>query len=182
MDIAYSKKYGRYISAKELDNNSCIENEMLCPACHTKVFKVQRSKNIHYLAHYKNKDKTRSDYEQCELRVFHLSEKVRKKGKKHKKHKGINKVILIGKMTDITENEFSEKDSSIAIILLTETDKTKEWHHIRTTKKKLNKLKPELLKDDQLYIEGRLNTRYWHDELGNKKELTEVIVTKIFQL
>ena len=182
MDIAYSKKYEQYISAKDLDKNKCIEYEMLCPACHKKVFKVQRSNHIHYLAHYKNKDKTSSDYEQCELRVFHLSEKLRKKGKKHKKHRGINKVILIGEITDIKENKLTKEGSSIALTLLTETDKIKEWHHVRTTKKKINKLKVELSKDDQLYIEGRLKTRYWHDELGHKKELTETIAVNIILL
>lgn len=105
----------------------------------------------------------------------------------------INKVILIGNVgNDVVITSF-EDGNSIARFPLATTDgytkkDTKEkvtstdWHQIVVTNKLAPHLSTFLTKGDKVYIEGKLKTRSWNDEQGNKFKTTEIVANTVEKL
>jgi len=102
---------------------------------------------------------------------------------------GLNKVILIGNLgkdPDIMTFENGVKKASYSIAT-TESYKDKEgnwvdqteWHNIVAWRWLAER---NLVKGDQVYIEGKLKTRSWDDAEGKKHYITEVAPDKIIQL
>jgi single-strand DNA-binding protein len=102
---------------------------------------------------------------------------------------GLNKVILIGNLgkdPEIMTFENGVKKASYSIAT-TESYKDKEgnwvdqteWHNIVAWRWLAEK---NLVKGDQVYIEGKLKTRTWDDAEGKKHYMTEIYADKILQL
>jgi single-strand DNA-binding protein len=102
---------------------------------------------------------------------------------------GLNKVILIGNLgkdPEIMTFDNGVKKASYSIAT-TESYKDKEgnwvdqteWHNIVAWRWLAEK---NLVKGDQIYVEGKLKTRSWDDAEGRKHYITEVFADKILQL
>ena len=102
---------------------------------------------------------------------------------------GLNKVILVGNLgkdPEIMTFENGVKKASFSLAT-NESYKNKEgnwvdqneWHNIVAWRWLAEK---NLIKGDQVYIEGKLKTRTWDDKEGRKHYMTEVFADKIIQL
>ncbi len=99
----------------------------------------------------------------------------------------INKVILIGHLGDEVKMHYFEGGNSIGRFPIatneTYTNKqtgekvtTTEWHNIVVRNKLAEICEKYLHKGDKVYCEGRIKTRQWEDETGNKRYTTEIQV------
>ena len=98
---------------------------------------------------------------------------------------GVNKVILIGNLGKDPEVRHLENGRAVANfpIATSETYKNKqgervtntEWHNIVLWTPLAEIAEKFLKKGGQVYIEGKLTTRSWDDQEGNKRYTTEVV-------
>ncbi len=98
--------------------------------------------------------------------------------------RGINKVILIGNLGRDPELRFTQGGTAVAnlSIATSETWNSKEgqkqerteWHRVVLWDKLAEIAKEYLSKGRQVYLEGRLQTRVWKDNDGNKRYTTEI--------
>jgi len=99
----------------------------------------------------------------------------------------INKVILIGHLGDAVKMHYFEGGNSIGRFPLatneTYTNKqtgekvsTTEWHNIVVRNKLAEICEKYLSKGDKVYCEGRIKTRQWEGEDGQKRYTTEIHV------
>jgi single-strand DNA-binding protein len=98
----------------------------------------------------------------------------------------LNKVYLIGNLTQDPEFKALPSGSSVASFSLatnrTWTDKqgqrqeTAEYHNIVAYGKQAETISQYLRKGSLLFVEGRLQTRSWEAQDGQKKYRTEIIV------
>jgi len=97
---------------------------------------------------------------------------------------GINKVILVGNLGRDPEVRYTPSGTAVANFTLattetwTDRDGEKqshtEWHRI-VAWRRLGEICGEYLsKGKQVYIEGRIRTREWEDQEGNKRRTTEI--------
>lgn len=102
---------------------------------------------------------------------------------------GINKVILVGNLgrdPEVMTFENGVKKATVSIAT-TESYKNKEgnwveqtdWHNIVLWRWLAEK---NLIKGDQVYVEGKIKTRSYDDKDGNKKYVTEIVADKILKL
>jgi len=57
-----------------------------------------------------------------------------------------------------------------------------EWFYIVAWSNLAEICKQYLVKDRQVYIEGRLQTRHWEDQEGNKHSATEIVASEMIML
>uniref|UniRef100_UPI00404819DD single-stranded DNA-binding protein n=1 Tax=Roseivirga sp. TaxID=1964215 RepID=UPI00404819DD len=98
---------------------------------------------------------------------------------------GVNKVILVGNLGKDPEVRHLENGRAVANFSLatSETYKNKqgekvtntEWHNIVLWSPIAEIAEKFLKKGNQVYIEGKLTTRSWDDQDGNKRYTTEVV-------
>ena len=98
---------------------------------------------------------------------------------------GINKVILVGNLGKDPEVRDLENGRAVANFSLatSETYKNKagervtntEWHNVVLWTPLAEIAERFLKKGGQVYIEGKLTTRSWDDQEGNKRYTTEVV-------
>ena len=102
---------------------------------------------------------------------------------------GVNKVILVGRLGQDPEIKYTTGGQAVAkfSVATSETwnDKTgqkqerTEWHRI-TVWGKLGELCGKYLaKGRQVYLEGRLQTRSYEDQQGQKKYSTEIVANTV---
>lgn len=100
---------------------------------------------------------------------------------------GVNKVILVGNLGSDPEIKYLESGQPICnfSVATNETwtgkdgqkNERTEWHRV-VVWGKLGELCNEYLhKGKQVYVEGRLQTRSWEGQDGEKKYMTEVVAT-----
>ena len=105
---------------------------------------------------------------------------------------GVNKVILVGNLCQDPTIRYTKSGQAVASFSLatnerwTKKDGTKEdkaeFHHI-VAWGKLGEICGEYLnKGKQVYIEGRLQTREWDDNDGNKRSTTEIVASTMTML
>ena len=97
---------------------------------------------------------------------------------------GINKVILVGNVGKDPEIRHLET-GSVAKFPLATTERYKnksgervektEWHNISIWSPLSEIVEKYVHKGSRLYIEGRLQTRNYEDNAGNKRYFTEVV-------
>jgi single-strand DNA-binding protein len=102
---------------------------------------------------------------------------------------GVNKVILIGNLGKDPEVRHLENGRAVAnfSIATSETYKNKqgervtntEWHNVVLWTPLAEIAEKFLKKGGQVYIEGKLTTRSWDDQEGNKRYTTEVVGNNI---
>ena len=105
----------------------------------------------------------------------------------------LNRVHLIGNLGGDPEVRYTKSGQAVASFSLATsekwTDKTTgekqektEWHKL-VAWGKLGEICGEYLsKGKQVYIEGRLQTREWEDNDGNKRQTTEIVANNMTML
>lgn len=101
---------------------------------------------------------------------------------------GLNKVQLIGHLGGDPELRYTEGNVPVASFSLATNESYKdqngnlvertEWHRIVAWRKLAELLGEYLRKGSKVYIEGKLQTRSWDDKDGNKRYMTEVVVSE----
>lgn len=100
----------------------------------------------------------------------------------------INKVILIGNVGQDPEIRYAGDATSgakVATIRLATTERYKdrngnlqehtEWHTVVVWRNTADVVEKYVRKGSQLYIEGKIRTRSWDDQNGNKRYATEIM-------
>lgn len=101
---------------------------------------------------------------------------------------GINKVILIGRLGGDPEVKAIGSGQTVARlnIATSETwvkdgqkqEKT-EWHRVTVWGKLAEICGKHLSKGRQVYVEGKLQTRSWEDQSGQKRYATEIVANTV---
>jgi single-strand DNA-binding protein len=104
----------------------------------------------------------------------------------------LNKILLIGRLGKDPEIRYTPDQTPVASFGLATsenwTDKNgtrqerTEWHNIVAWNKLADLCKRFLSKGQQVYIEGRVQTREYTDRDGNKRRITEVIASNMVLL
>lgn len=101
----------------------------------------------------------------------------------------VNKVILLGRLGKDPELKYTQGGTPVANFSLA-TDETwkdqsgekqqrTEWHNIVAWKKLAEICGQYAKKGQQIYIEGKIQTRKWEDKDGNTRYTTEVVVSNL---
>ena len=104
----------------------------------------------------------------------------------------LNKVMLIGNVGRDPEVRYLDGNSGnakVATFTLATTERYRdrngetrentEWHNIVAWRGNADVAERFIRKGTQLYIEGRIRTRSWDDQNGNKRYTTEIIVDNL---
>ena len=105
---------------------------------------------------------------------------------------GVNKVILIGNLGSDPTVRFTPGGQAVANFNIATTERFNnkagereertEWHRIVAWGKLAEICQQYLKKGKQVYIEGRLQTRSWEDQQGQKRQTTEVVASNMQML
>ncbi|MCU0639472.1 MAG: single-stranded DNA-binding protein [Candidatus Krumholzibacteria bacterium] len=105
---------------------------------------------------------------------------------------GVNKAILVGNLGSDPEIRHTTGGIAVANFSLATSENFKgrdgeretrtEWHRIVAFGKLAEICGQYLKKGKQVYIEGRIQTRNWEDQSGNKKYTTEIIANQMVML
>ena len=105
---------------------------------------------------------------------------------------GVNKVILIGNLGADPELKYTPSGVPVVNFSLATseswTDKSgerqerTEWHRIVLWRKLAEIAGQYLRKGSKIYVEGKLQTRSWDDQSGQKRYTTEVVVNDMQML
>lgn len=104
--------------------------------------------------------------------------------------RGVNKVILIGHVGQDPEVKHTASGSAIANISLATSESWKnkttgakeektEWHKVAFFGKLAEIVGQHVKKGQQIYIEGRLQTRKWQDQNGQDRYTTEIVANEM---
>lgn len=99
---------------------------------------------------------------------------------------GINKVILLGRLGKDPEMRHTPTGVPVCTLVIATsevyTDKTTnerkeitEWHNVVLWRRLAETAEKYLSKGREVYIEGKIRTRSWDDESGQKRYTTEVV-------
>jgi single-strand DNA-binding protein len=102
---------------------------------------------------------------------------------------GVNKVIIVGHLGADPELKFTASGQAVARFNVATsenwTDKQgqkqerTEWHRVVVWGKLGEVCGKHLSKGRQAYVEGRLQTRQWEDQQGQKRYTTEVVANTV---
>ena len=102
--------------------------------------------------------------------------------------RGINKVILVGRLGKDPEIRYSSSGTAYATFSVATESRQKnsegewtgitEWHSIKTFGKQAEFTGEYLRKGKLVYVEGRLQTSSWEDN-GQKRYRTDIIASSI---
>ena len=101
----------------------------------------------------------------------------------------INKAILIGRLGKDPEMKYTPSGTAVASFSIATnysvkdvegnyTDKT-DWHNIVVFGRRAEFAGEYLSKGRLVFIEGRIQTRSWEDQNGNKRYITEIISSDV---
>ena len=105
----------------------------------------------------------------------------------------VNKVILVGNLGADPENRHMTNGDAVCNIRLATTESWKdknsgekremtEWHRVVFYRKLAEIAAQYLKKGAQVYLEGRIRTRKWHDKDGKDQYTTEIEATEMQML
>ncbi|HML62166.1 single-stranded DNA-binding protein [Solidesulfovibrio sp.] len=99
----------------------------------------------------------------------------------------INKVILVGRLGQDPKLTYMPSGSPVAEMSVATDESYKdregnkvdrvEWHRVKVFGKSAEFCGNYLAKGRLVYVEGTLRTRSWEDQQGQKRYMTEVVVT-----
>lgn len=102
---------------------------------------------------------------------------------------GINKVIVIGRLGNDPELKQTGSGQSVCTMSIATSESWKdangqkqertEWHRVVVWGKTGENCAKYLSKGRQAYVEGRLQTRSWEGQDGQKKYTTEIIANTV---
>ena len=107
--------------------------------------------------------------------------------------RGVNKVILIGNLGSDPEVRYTPDGVPVANFNLAtseswndrntgERQERTEWHRLVLWRKLAEIASQYLKKGSKIYVEGKLQTRSWDDQSGQKRYTTEVVVNDMQML
>jgi single-strand DNA-binding protein len=103
--------------------------------------------------------------------------------------RSVNKVILIGNLGG--DPELRHTPGNVPVVNFTVAtneswvnkdgarEERTEWHRVVAWRKLAEICSEYLHKGTQVYIEGRLQTRSWEDQSGQKKYMTEIVADEM---
>ena len=102
---------------------------------------------------------------------------------------GVNKVILVGNLGANPEVRFTQGGQPVANLRLATTERwtdrngqkqeATEWHRVVLFGRQAEVAQQYLTKGRQVYIEGRIRTRQWQDQQGQKRFSTEIVAVNM---
>src|SRR5439155_7258766 len=105
---------------------------------------------------------------------------------------GVNKVILVGNLGANPEMRFTQGGQAVANLRIATTERwtdkggqrqeATEWHRVVVWGKQAEIVGQYLTKGRQVYVEGRIRTRQWQDQSGQKRFSTEVVAQNVQML
>ncbi|HYM81681.1 MAG TPA: single-stranded DNA-binding protein [Candidatus Limnocylindria bacterium] len=105
---------------------------------------------------------------------------------------GVNKVILVGNLGANPELRFTQGQQAVANLRIATTERwtdkngqkqeATEWHRVVVWGKQAEIVGQYLTKGRQVYVEGRIRTRQWQDQQGQKRFTTEVVAQNVQML
>ena len=105
---------------------------------------------------------------------------------------GVNKVILIGNLGGDPEVRYTPSGAAVVNVNLAtneswtdrsgERQERTEWHRLVLWSKLAEIAGQYLRKGSKVFVEGRLQTRSWDDQGGQKRYTTEVVVNDLQML
>ena len=105
---------------------------------------------------------------------------------------GVNKVILVGNLGANPEMRFTQAGQAVANLRLATTERwtdrngqkqeATEWHRVVVWGKQAEICGQYLTKGRQIYVEGRIRTRQWQDQQGQKRFSTEIVAQNVQML
>jgi single-strand DNA-binding protein len=106
--------------------------------------------------------------------------------------RGLNKVMLIGRLGRDPEMRYTPSGRPVTTFSLA-TSRTwntsegerrteTEWFNVVAWGSLAEICKQFLIKGQQVYVEGRLQTRHWEDTEGNKHSVTEIVANEMIML
>jgi single-strand DNA-binding protein len=106
--------------------------------------------------------------------------------------RGLNKVLIIGHVGRVPEMRYTPKGRPVTSFSVAtshtwtspegERHEETEWFNVVAWGNLAEICKSHLTKGQQVYIEGRLQTRGWEDENGKKHFRTEIVANKMLLL
>ena len=107
--------------------------------------------------------------------------------------RGVNKVILVGKLGQKPEMRYTATQSAVANLSIATTESWKdkesgemrdktEWHRVVYFGKLAEIVEKYLDKGSSVYIEGKLQTRKWQDKSGADRWTTEIVGNELTML
>jgi single-strand DNA-binding protein len=107
--------------------------------------------------------------------------------------RGVNKVILVGRLGNDPDVRYTAAGLAIATISLATNFSTKdrqtgewreetEWHRVVFFDRLAEIVKQYLHKGSQIYVEGRLRTNKWQDQNGQDRYTTEIVAREMQML
>lgn len=101
--------------------------------------------------------------------------------------RGVNKVIIIGRLGQDPEVRYSPSGAAFANLTVATSEQWRdkqtgeqkeqtEWHRVVLSGKLAEIAGEYLRKGAEVYLEGKLRTRKWKDQSGVEKYTTEVLV------
>jgi single-strand DNA-binding protein len=104
----------------------------------------------------------------------------------------INKAILVGNLGKDPELRYTASGQAVATFSLATTEKFKnkggeqqertEWHNIVAWGPLAEICGKYLVKGKQVYVEGRIQSRSYDDRDGNKRYVTEIVISDMQML
>ena len=105
---------------------------------------------------------------------------------------GVNKVILVGNLGANPEVRATQGGQMVANLRLATTERwtdkngqkqeMTEWHRVVVWGRQAEIVSQYLTKGRQIYVEGRIRTRQWQDQQGQKRFTTEIVAQNIQML
>jgi single-strand DNA-binding protein len=102
---------------------------------------------------------------------------------------GVNKVILVGRLGADPELKSVGNGQNVARLSVATSEnwvgkdgqkqERTEWHRVTVWGRQAENCAKHLAKGRQVYVEGRLQTRSWEDQQGQKKYSTEIVATTV---
>lgn len=102
---------------------------------------------------------------------------------------GVNKVIIIGRLGTDPETKTVATGSAVTRMSVATSEswvdrdgqkqERTEWHRVVVWGKLAEICGKYLAKGRQVFVEGRLQTRSWEDNQGQKKYTTEIVATNV---
>ncbi|ODC04628.1 hypothetical protein BFW38_14935 [Terasakiispira papahanaumokuakeensis] len=107
--------------------------------------------------------------------------------------RGINKVILVGNVGQDPEIRFTQNQQPVANMTLATNEQWNdrqtgqkqertEWHRLVVFGRLAEVVQNYVKKGQQIYVEGKLQTRKWQDQQGQDKYTTEIVVNEMQML
>ena len=106
--------------------------------------------------------------------------------------RGLNKVLIIGRLGRDPEMRYTPSGRPVTTFNVATTRSWNssdgerhtetEWFNVVAWGSLAEICKQHLVKSQQVYIEGRLQTRVWEDNTGNKRTSTEIVANEMIVL